>query len=142
VETFEEAVEREPARLATGPRKELIRHSYLDRGRYIEQIEALQACYPRERIYALTLDDMIRDREGALSGVLEFIGVSPDLAHDVITRFEELRTDDAGDERVENANTYPDMAPETGARLVEEFRPYNDRLAAWMGRDLSAWDAI
>ena len=30
--------------------------------------------------------------------------------------------------------------PTTRARLVEHFRPYNDRLAELTGRDLSAWN--
>lgn len=142
VETFEEAVAREPERLATGLRKELIRHSYLDRGRYIEQIEALEAGYPRERIYTLTLDDLITDRQAALEGVLDFIGVTATHAGVLIGEFEAQRTDDGDEERRENVNTYPELSPETRARLAEEFRPYNDRLAAWMGRDLSDWNTI
>ncbi len=144
LETFEEAVEQEAERLATGERRELIRHSYLDRGRYIEQINALEAGYPRERIYALTLDDLIEDRQAALEGVLGFIGVSPGRAGAIIDRIEAERGDD-GDGETEyraNTNTYPPMDHATGVRLVEHFRPFNDRLAAWMGRDLSAWNQV
>jgi hypothetical protein len=32
------------------------------------------------------------------------------------------------------------MLDDTRARLVEYFRPYNDELALWLGRDLSAWN--
>jgi len=31
------------------------------------------------------------------------------------------------------------MQPETRAALAEHYRPHNDRLAAWLGRDLSHW---
>ena len=34
----------------------------------------------------------------------------------------------------------PPIAPATRERLVEEFRHHNDRLAAWLQRDLSAWN--
>jgi hypothetical protein len=33
-----------------------------------------------------------------------------------------------------------DMAPEIRSALVEYFRPYNDELARWLGRDLSSWN--
>ena len=37
------------------------------------------------------------------------------------------------------ADPLPQMALETRQRLVEFFRPYNQRLAAHLGRDLSLW---
>ena len=35
---------------------------------------------------------------------------------------------------------YPPVDPDTRKRLIEHFKPHNDRLAVWLGRDLSAWD--
>ncbi len=32
------------------------------------------------------------------------------------------------------------MSSETRERLVDHFRPYNDRLSTWLGRDLSDWN--
>jgi hypothetical protein len=37
---------------------------------------------------------------------------------------------------------YPPLPPETRERMVEHFRPWNDRLAEWLGRDLSAWNKV
>lgn len=41
---------------------------------------------------------------------------------------------------VKQRHTPPKMLPQTRARLVEEFRPLNRRLAEFIGRDLSHWN--
>ncbi len=46
------------------------------------------------------------------------------------------RPDEKGKVR---AASYAPMQPETRAALAEHYRPHNDRLAAWLGRDLSHW---
>jgi hypothetical protein len=36
----------------------------------------------------------------------------------------------------------PPIAPLTRQRLTMHFRPYNDALAEWLGRDLSIWEGL
>lgn len=143
VATFEEAVELEPSRLASGKRRHQIRHSYLDRGRYIDQLVDLERHYGRDRMHVLTLDDLIKDVQSSIEDVFSFVGVDPARSADIIERWEisRARRSEENKNENENAGTYPPMDPATRARLVEEFRPYNDRLAEWLGRDLSAWNS-
>ncbi len=141
VATFEEAVELEPSRLASGKRQHLIRHSYLDRGRYVDQLLDLERHYGRERMHVLTLDDLIKDAQAAIEDVFSFIRVDPQHSAAIIERWQTSRAKRSEEDKHENSGTYPPIDPGTRARLVEEFRPYNDRLAEWLGRDLSAWNA-
>jgi len=142
VATFEEAVQLEPSRLASGERFHEIRHSYLDRGRYIDQILDLEAGLGRDQLHVLTLDDLIEDGPEALRRVLSFIGVAPGRAGRIFERWERISAKRAESTDKEEAYVYPPIDPSTRARLVEDFRPYNDRLAEWMGRDLSAWNKV
>ncbi len=141
--TFEEAVALELKRLATGQRKHQIRHSYLDRGRYVEQLRDLATVYGPDQLHTLTLDDLSQDRLKAFTGVCTFLGLSTEGAPVAIERWEGSREaqDNRPDKR-ENAYSYPPISRDTRARLVEEFRPYNDALAQWAGRDLSAWSVV
>lgn len=151
--SFEQALEADP---------ELI-----SRGRYIEQIEHLLTRYPRERLLLLFYDDFAKDNAAYLRSVLEFIGVDPDFQSSQVGRrrnaamfprarralhrvglkpiLTALSRSPVGD-AVRRANnrrrTDPSeaMSAETRRRLVDEFKPFNDRLAKFAGRDLSHWN--
>ncbi len=150
---FETAVAAEPA--------------ILERGRYIEQIEALLEHYPRDRLLLLFYDDLKRDDGAYLRSILEFLGVDPDyrsprLGQVVQTAaFPKLRrrmrrlglepvmdrvsASPAGDwlrRRIKKAggSRYRVMPADLRARLVDYYAPYNERLAAFAGRDLSHWN--
>lgn len=151
--SFEEALEADP---------ELI-----SRGKYIDQIEHLLRHYPRERLLLLFYDDFARDNAAYLRQVLKHIGVDPDFQSTQVGRrrnaamFPRLRRSlhraglkpllttlsrsPIGD-AVRRANnqrrTDPSeaMSAETRRRLVDEFRPFNERLAKFAGRDLSHWN--
>jgi hypothetical protein len=137
--TFEAAISAEPGRLGTGQREHMIRHSYLDRGRYIDQIEVLAATYG-PRLHVLTLDDLIADTHTTLTTLFEFLAVDPDQSAWILDKQKQNRAG-RGAAPIENrAKPYPPINPDTRAGLIADFKPFNDRLAAWMGHDLSAWN--
>lgn len=140
VETFEEALDLEPERMASGERRDKMRFSYMDRGHYIEQVEDLVARHDPAKVHVMLLDDLGGDRVPTLEKLMAFIGVDPSYASKIKPQHtNKYRVGEKGNQTVVS---YPPMAPETRARLIEHFQPWNDRLAAWLGRDLSAWDKV
>ena len=128
---LEEAVEREPERLAgeeerlrdpralSGPHRHW---SYVSRGRYAEQLERWLSVYPREQLHVVIAEEFFARPAEVYRDVLRFLGVS-----DV----------DPGEIEAQNVGTAfaPELDPATEARLRDAFRPHNERLAALIGRD-------
>ena len=136
----------------------------LERGKYIEQIEALLEHYPRERLLPLFYDDLATDERAYYRSVLEFIGVDPTFETSRFGRrvnaamFPALRArlktvglgplvkaaakSPLGDlVRTRNKGGSGDkIGADERAKLIEYYRPFNARLAAFTQRDLSAWD--
>lgn len=139
----------------------------LERGRYIEQIEALLAHYPRERLLLLFYEDLAADERGYYRRVLEFLGVDPSfettrfgrkvnaaMFSGLRQRFKSvgletavnlLARSPAGDlvrtlNRRMAIGAGHKLSPAERAELVEYYRPFNARLSELTGRDLSAWD--
>lgn len=112
--------------------------SYLGRGEYLDQIEPFAAAYGRDRLHVMLLEDLLADRTAALRGLFRFLGVRKRQAESVrevhVNRYR--RPDESGQVK---AAEYRPMGPETRAVLVEHFTPHNERLGAWLGRDLSHW---
>jgi hypothetical protein len=151
--TFEDAIERSP--------------DLLDRGRYIEQIEALLEHFPRERLLCVLYDDLKNDDRAYLRSILTFLEVDADFQSSEIgkkrnaTMFPRLRKvlhrmglkpmlamvsrSPVGDvvrrsNKKRGRSSSATMNPDTRARLIEYFRPANERLASFLDRDLSAWN--
>jgi hypothetical protein len=128
--SFEEALEREPERLAGEVERmrgdpsynsfALQHHSYLSRGRYAEQLEVWYGLFPTEQILVLRSEDLFSAPERTYLDVLRFLGV-PAFS---LPEYE-----------VFNPRTYSDMRPEARRRLVEYFAEPNDRLKDLLGRD-------
>ncbi len=143
------------------------RPDLLTRGEYIDQVEALLKHYPPERLLLLFYDDFSRDDRAYLRSILEFLDVDPNFESSQFGRmrnsamFPRLRAalnrvglrpvlrvvsrspiGDAirGAKKRSGAKAYDQMDPSLRARLVDHFRPYNDRLAAFCDRDLSDWN--
>jgi hypothetical protein len=129
--SFEDALDAEPRRLA-GQQERIVRepgylsfdhqhHSYLARGRYIEQLERWDRFFPRERILVVRSEDFFTAPADVYASVLAFLGLpvwTPAAfpAH--------------------NAGSYDEMRTATRDRLREHFAEPNQRLAARLGRDL------
>ncbi len=133
--SFERATENEGRRLSgeieriladvNYPLRKHMNLSYLEAGRYVEQLERWYEHIPPEQILLLKSEDFFEDTPKIYKQVLEFIGLQ-----------------DWEMELYQNPNfgAYETMSPELRARLAEYFRPYNQRLYELVGRDFG-WEA-
>jgi Sulfotransferase domain len=131
-ERFERALELEASRLA-GEAERLIadprylshshqHQAYRTRGQYIEQLERLERHFGRDRIHVVDSSAFWADPEPVFSGVLDFLGL-PQCASVALERH--------------NARPRVDMPDTLRKELSEHFRPYDERLVSWLGRELS-----
>lgn len=132
-ETFERALELEDDRLA-GQAEAMVadptyysfshqHHSYRTRGRYIEQLEHLERVFGRDRIHVVDSMDFWASPVPVYDGILGFLGLPnvgyPDFQH-------------------MNARARAAAMPDpVRAALEEHYRPYNERLATWLGQEPS-----
>lgn len=150
--TLQEAVKAQPA--------------ILEQGRYIEHIEQLLQHYPKERLLLLYYDDLQKDDRAYLRTILTFLAVNPEYESPQFDRmvqvaaFPRLRRtlrrmrmgplldrvsrSPVGDIlrkqlKSRGVRRYAPMDAETRTFLNDYFRPYNERLQEFSGRDLSGW---
>jgi sulfotransferase family protein len=133
--SFEEAIEAEPARLATETERMAAdplynsfahqHHSYLARGRYAEQLDRWRSFFADEQLLVLSSERFFAEPERTFARVLDFLGL-PAFTPDAYERH--------------NAHDYRQMGAEVRARLVEHYREPNRRLYEWLGDDLG-WSA-
>jgi Sulfotransferase domain len=129
LEPFERAIELESTRLS-GERERILadpsyaslsyrQHAYRTRGEYIDQIERLEALFGRESIHVVDSAAFFADPAPWYDGVLDFLGV-PNAGYPV---FKHL-----------NARARPaPMSDSVRKSLMEHYRPYDERLAKWLG---------
>jgi hypothetical protein len=127
---FEEAIEREPRRLAGELEKmradpsydsfSYQHHTYLTRGRYAEQLEVWYSLFPRGQVLVLPSEELFADPDRTYRRVLEFLGVPPvSLA----------------DYEAFNPRSYAEMNGAVRRGLVDYFREPNQRLYELIGAD-------
>ncbi len=127
-EPFERAIELEPQRLR-GEAQRLTgdpaarshahrHHAYLARGRYIEQLERLEALAGRARIHVVDSGSFFASPEPVFGDLLGFLGL------DRSARITFGR---------HNSRPREGLAPELRSRLDRYFLPYDERLARWLG---------
>lgn len=119
---FEEAIAREPERLAgeaeriaAGGESVAWRHySYLARSRYAEQLERLYQLFPPSQVFVCQSEALLADPNATLARAWPFLGLAPH-------RIDQPRTYKVGG--------YQDAVPlGVRARLEEYFAPWNERL--------------
>jgi len=131
-EPFERALELEDSRLkgeaeriAADPGYESFsfdHHTYRARGYYADQLDHLAAVFGRDRIHVIDSGDFFADPGPGYDQVLEFLGL-PRLGQPVF--------------RPTNARPRSPMPETVRSALEEHFRPYDERLTAWLGREAS-----
>ena len=132
--SFEEAIEQEPKRLE-GELDRMIadetyvsfnhrRFSYVTRGLYVEQLPAWRELFPPDQLLILRSEDLFADPAAVVNQVLRWLEVPERTG----TTFEKF-----------NQANYSKMQPSTRDRLRALFRPYNQRLAEYLQRDMQ-WD--
>jgi hypothetical protein len=127
---LEEALEREPARLAGEaervmadpryPGTALQTFSYLSRGRYAEQLERWFAHFDRDRFLIMDAGELYGDPQGTVDRVCAFVGVAPQPVP-------------AGE--AWGARGYPRPSPELLERLRSYYAPHNARLSDLLEAD-------
>lgn len=98
-------------------------HTYKQRGIYLPQIQHLLEYFPREQLLVTESEKLFSDPEGCLGEICEYVGVAPDFgALDLTPR---------------NVGSYVSkVEPAVYAYLDEYFRPHNQQLYEFLGRDL------
>jgi hypothetical protein len=124
---FEEAIEREPERLAVSddPLDPAWRHhSYLARGDYVDQIKRWFDYFPRDQFSIIKSEDFFADEVGILHETQAFLGVG---SHNPVTLKVHHQSEQAG------------MDPVMRRRLAEYFAPFNQQLYDLLDRDFG-WE--
>ena len=128
---FEEAIAREAERLA-GEEEKLSRdphyysvshhrHSYLHRGRYVDQLRRWTEHYPRSRLLVLQSERLFQDPAETSAVVYRFLGLPPHR----LARYKTFL----------QGSYERDMPAPLRARLAAHFEPYNRALYQWLGED-------
>jgi len=156
---FGEAIAIEPARLANATEVQRDFYAYLDKGRYLPQLQRVSRLYPRTALHVVIFEDLRADPDRVFRGIFEFLDVDPSyIPPDLTTRVGShkiLRSRrfhgalsrlprSSLRRTLEKINTRgsepPPMDPVLRARLLEGYAEHNAALAAWLGQDLSVWD--
>lgn len=134
--TFEEAIEREPERLAgevermfENERYTSFAHehlSYLSQSRYLEPIRRWLQRYPHDRILVLLSEDLYRDPPATYARTLDFLGLRPYEPRAFVAY---------------NFHPSSPMNPGTRQLLLQHFRAHNSQLAEYLGMDLREWES-
>lgn len=154
---FASALAAEADRIASEDPHARAYWSYVDRGRYLGQLEAICRLFPRESLHVLLFDDLRDEPARAYRSVCRFLGVDeghvpPELGSAVNSfvafrsrRIRSLtRRLPKGAGRVlgrlnARDESYPAMPADVRANLHERLHGDNAALATWLGRDLSPW---
>ncbi len=130
--SFAEAIVAEPDRLRDEAAKLICghvdfsyshqHHSYLARGRYLEQIQCWEQFFPRSQFLYTDSACFFADPEPELLRVCDFLGVEPFTLPEYPSHNPGVGDDGAID-------------PAIVDRLTEEFRPHNRALFDWLDLD-------
>jgi Sulfotransferase domain len=131
-EPFEAALELEASRLAGYAERIAAdpgyfsyshqHHSYIARGEYVDQLERLERHFGRKRLHVVDSGDFFTEPEATYDRVLAFLGL-PNRGYPSFRR--------------RNAQPRSPMPASVRAALEEHYRPYDERLAVWLGREPS-----
>jgi len=155
---FADAIAAERERLATGDHHSLHYYSYMDRGRYLRQLQRACQYYPREKVLVILFEDLCHAPLEVIQTACRFLEVDDSFVPPQIgkkfNRYSPCRSTKlrAIGRRVRplkglidsvndlNNSSYQPMSQADRAELVKAFKKDNDALAAWLGRDLSVWE--
>ena len=132
--SFEDALTHEAERL-DGEREKILQdesydsfnrrnYSYLSRGIYVDQLETWTSIFPREQLLILNSEDLYTDPQAILKQVLDFLALPARALKEYAKH---------------NQADYPRMGARTRGRLIDYFKPYNQRLYGYLGVDFD-WD--
>jgi hypothetical protein len=134
MESFEGAIERESEHIR-GERGKMLAHAdyfgtdyhrylYLSRGIYVNYIKDWMNFFPKEQILILKSEEFIKNPSRVFHRVLKFLNLSK-------WKLKEYRK--------YNPSQYQKMKTSTRKYLIEFFKPHNQRLYEYLGRDFG-WE--
>lgn len=132
--SFKEVIEMEPSRLK-GSHEMIMQnpyyfsqerhdHSYLERGKYYDQLIRWYRCFPKNQIMVLKSEDFFKNPETVYKKVLEFLGLP---SYDKV-EFKKM-----------NQGTYENIDPDVIKRLKDYFHEENQKLYRLLRVDFK-WD--
>jgi len=131
---FEDAIAHEAERLAGEEEKIIadphystfkhLHYSYLARGRYIEQLQKWFAVFPRRQMLILPSEELYTSPATAYRKAIEFLGLSAWEPNDF---------------KVYKQGVYEEMPASIRKRLIDYFRPYNQKLYEYLNKGFD-WD--
>ncbi len=110
-----------------------IYRSYVDSGYYYEQIERYLKHFPANQLKVVLFEDLQRNPFSVVCEIESFLGIEYHTLENFSPKHENPHRSEKPD-----ANRKP-MSPEFRAMLVEHYQPHNDKLARYLGKDLSHW---
>ncbi len=132
---FEEAIEKEGERLQGELERMLAderyrsmahqAYSYLSRGIYIDQLRAWLRLFPAEQVLILNSEEFYANPAAIYRQTLEFLGLPAYELHEY--------------KRYDHGGYHAKMDGAIRRRLVDDFRPHNQRLYDFLGRRFD-WD--
>lgn len=133
--SFEEALEQEPGRINGEMEKliageidfspQLVHFTYLERGKYLNQIKKFHEYFPKEQLMIIKTEDFKQDQKAILDRTCEFLGLSP-------YEWPKIKS--------YNVGGYSEkMKPETRQFLQEYFEPHNAALSEYLNKDFN-WE--
>ncbi len=132
--TFEEAIEKEPERIR-GEFEEMLHNknnsgrnyphrSYIKSGEYIDQIKPWLELFPKENFMFIRSEEFNKNTSFVYNKILKFLGLHPFE----LKQYQKIRKRD-----------YEEMNPDTRKKLIEYFKPHNQRLSEYLDIEFD-WD--
>jgi hypothetical protein len=155
--TFADAIAIEPERLASGDLRQRRMYSYLDRGRYLGQLQVICNHFPRSSLQVLMFDDLCRNPARIFEEVCGHLNVNTEYRPDELGRkinahvtFKSprlrhfaKRLPRAVARTIGRMNVrkggYEPMEPSLRASINALFQEDMHALSDWLGWDLPAW---
>jgi len=133
--------------------------AYIDRGRYLDQLDRVFRLFPRNAVLVSTFEELAQDPESVYATMCRFIGVSDEYQPAMLgtrvnayTEFRSLTVRKLGKRLPGRARQvvgrlnqkqahveYPPMAPETRVRLSQVFADANRGLPELVGMQFPEW---
>ena len=134
--TFEEAIDKESERTKgefekmendeTYYSRDYFHHSYLDRGIYVKKLKRWMDIFPKEQFLIIQTEEFKKNKSEFYNKVLKFLNLSPWELSD----YQEIGL---------AKYNQPKMREDTRRKLIEFFKPYNEKLYKFLGTNFS-WD--
>lgn len=153
--SFEAALEAEPRRLEAGDMDVRAHSSYVDRGLYADQLDAVTAVLPRHRLLVLVLEELLADPSAEFGKLCDFLGVARRDPPEPLPHSNAWRQPDASRLRrrlvavasrsgllgggSRGSQRYPKMSDVAAERLTAFYAEPNRRLTEEYGVTIKAW---